>query len=435
MTREVDALVNNISNQLESSDDKKAESKAYQMFADEVYHVASAQGQQAATDFAQQAIDQLDRQGALGSLSIGWVRQEYKQIDTYKGDGGISRDEVARFADNKSDSANGLLQSVLAGRLLQEDENGNSAFGDVARRSPNSLNDNLIEKSDLRAFGRQERREDRHEAKHEQVRQDAARLLEGEPPLMMVLDASADGKVDGRVSERDMRRFLKQYDVNEQTQKAQQWPYTRENAQYVSDLLDGKYPHITGDNFTGFSAEALTRRAGIDKVIVRHPSDYDILTQNFRKASGEQPVPPAEEPVAEHSNADQEAARAEADAAARAREAAVESEAARMTTDQIRDMSTFRKGEGYWHISERLLNAGFDGDNRADNTEIMQLTKMLVAANHSRIDAHGKPRPMVHPGQTIDDFSPYIPAFSAKVPRLAESMQQLYESNKQKLSE
>jgi hypothetical protein len=432
MTREVDAIVNNVNAQLDNPD-KKAESKAYQMLADEVYHVASTQGQSAATDFASQALSQLDKDGKLPSLSVGWVRQNYDQINSYKDDGGISMGEVSRYA-NKSGSADALLQSVMADRLLQKDGNGASVFKDVATRSPNSLDDYLIEKCDLRAFGRQERREDRREAKHDSVREDAARLLEGSPPLMLVLDASGSGQVDGRVSERDMRRFLKQYDVNEQTQNAQQWPYTKDNAQYVSDLLDGKYPHITGSNFTGFSAEALTRRAGIDQVIVRHPSDYDILLQKFQKGADEKAAAPAEQPKKDNREAE-EAKQHQEEEATKERQAAIEINAAKLTTEQIKDMGTFRKGDGYWHVSKRLLDAGFSGEDHASNTDIMKLTKLLVAANHSTIDAHGKPRPMVHPGDTINDFSPYIPAFSKQVPRLAQSMQQLFEANKQKLSE
>jgi hypothetical protein len=306
MTREADAIVTQVNAQLDSPD-KKAEAKAYQFLADEIHHVSVMRGEEAAQDLTGQVITQLEKQGKLPRVSIGWAKQNYDQIDSYKDDGGISAGEVARYT-SQSGSAQAMLSSVMADRLLREDPNGMSAFKDVARRSPNSMSDDLIEKCDLRAFGRQERREDRRGYLH--------------------------------------------YD---------------------------------------------------------HAPDAQ---------------PPEKEPQAQ---------KGDDSAKARDREVSIDRDAAKMTTDQIRDMGTFRHGEGYWHVAERLLNAGFPPDDRASNTQIMALTKELVAANHSVIDAHGKAKPMVHPGDTIQDFSPYLPAISKHVPRLAQSMQQLYEANKQKL--
>jgi hypothetical protein len=316
---------------------------------------------------------------------------------------------------------------------------------------------------------RHERRQDRLDAKHDQVLHDAAPLLEGSPPLMALLDASADGKADGRVSERDMRRFLVAYKLNEQTESKGAYPYTPDNAQYVSDLLDGKYPHITGSNFTGFSAEALCRRAGLEKFIVHHAEDYNRLAKMFQDKL--HPAERAQE-AAQPEAAQPEAAQPEGVQPEVGRTAAVEStdqarserseageppagrgetdrrnssaggvdlgdtrDASRMTFDQVKDMCTFRQGEGYWHVAKRLLNAGFPADDRASDQEIMKLTNALMKLSGHTMDSKGRPYPMVHPGDLVVDFSGKMSEFSTKIPRLAESLHNLHKANIQMISE
>lgn len=432
MSREVDAIVNNVSAQLDTPS-KKAESQAYQLLADEIHNLTETQGVQAATEIGSQVLHKLEQEGKLPHLSIGWARANYDQINIHKDDGGLSAGEIARYT-SQSGSPQAMLNSVMADRMLRQNEDGSTLFHNVADRSPNSLSAELIEMVDLRAYGRQERRHDRREAKHDQVLQDAARLLEGAPPLMAVLDASADGKADGRVSMRDMKRFLVQYDVNQQTDNRGQHPYTPENAQFVSELLEGKYPHITGDNFTGFSAEALARRAGLDKFIVHHAEDYAVLAQRFQEKlqakqaqPGEEftPEQPAQEPERE---ADAPAERPEAPPVPDARECA---EIAEGTFDQIKDMCKFRPGEGYWHVAKRLLNAGFPAEDRASDREILMLTKTLMALSNHSLDDRGRPRPMVHPGELAIDLSGSLPKLGEKIPRLVQSLRNLHKVNMQ----
>ena len=122
------------------------------------------------------------------------------------------------------------------------------------------------------------------------VREIAAPLFEGTPPLMSYLDRSSykgdNREFDGRVSVHNMNDFLKTYETMRETGQ-QAWPYTDKNAQYVRDLLDFKYPELTGENFAGFSARALCRRAGLDKVKVKHYEDYAVLATSWKQAVNE----------------------------------------------------------------------------------------------------------------------------------------------------
>lgn len=119
------------------------------------------------------------------------------------------------------------------------------------------------------------------------VREVAAPLFEGSPPLMAYLDRSSykgdNREFDGRVSVHNMNDFLKTYETMRETGQCA-WPYTDKNAQYVRDLLDFKYPELTGENFAGFSARALCRRAGLTKVSVKHYDDYAVLATSWKQA-------------------------------------------------------------------------------------------------------------------------------------------------------
>lgn len=432
MSREIDSLVNNVNSQLDAPD-KRAEQNAYQLLADEIHNYSNTHSTQDAAKFTNDVIDSLDKNGSLQSISVGWVRAHYKDMNQNR-DIGVSQAEITRFAENPS-SPQALLNSVLADRMLHRNAGSISVFDDVANRSPKSLSGELIEKSDLRAFGRQERREDRRAERHDYVRDVTAKLFEGKPCLMEVLDASGNGTINGRVSERDMRRFLVACDVNDNSPNANKFPYTNENRQLVEELLNGVYPEVTGPNFTGFSAEALSRRAGLDHIIVRQPSDYDTLVGNYQKVMGtgknetdaEPPAEPTEPPAAK----DKDDAAEKLRAAERARQ--LEIQAAKETEAQLDDMSTLRKGEGYWHVSKRLLNAGFAPDQPASDQEINQVMRMMMQENHARMAKDGMARPMVHPNQVIEHKTLF--EMSQKVPRLGQSIENLYESNRKKLEQ
>jgi hypothetical protein len=119
------------------------------------------------------------------------------------------------------------------------------------------------------------------------VREVAAPLFEGSPPLIAYLDRSSykgtNREFDGRVSSHNMRDFLKEYETMSAMGNAE-WPYTERNAQYVRDLLDFKYPELTGENFAGFSAQALCRRAGLTKMSVKSYDDYAVLSTAWKQA-------------------------------------------------------------------------------------------------------------------------------------------------------
>jgi AcrR family transcriptional regulator len=259
------------------------------------------------------------------------------------------------------------------------------------------------------------------------VREVAAPLFEGSPPLFAYLDRSSykgeNREFDGRVSVHNMHDFLKTYQTMSEMGQTQ-WPYTEKNAQYVRDLLDFKYPELTGENFAGFSAQALCRRAGLTKMSVKHYEDYAVLATAWKQALSEDvsfrrdaqansgdrttiiasdgdripcdvsqpPCPPAPEapPVA----AVKSPCETDAD---------LVRQHDREMRLRLEQMSTFEKGSSYWRMASKFLHAGMrpcDVDD-VTNQDINRLTRAFVKINHSTIDSRGLPNPMVHPGDRV----------------------------------
>ncbi|HEY9731404.1 MAG TPA: hypothetical protein V6C89_05795 [Drouetiella sp.] len=414
---EADAIVQKVQTQLDTHG-RNAEAHAYTTLVDELRDYKSTHCV-AETNALNK---QLESSGILPQVAVGWLQNDFDKINVNRDDFGITRDEIATYKQGGG-STKSDLDAMLANQLLSPGDRGQSQYDDLARRNWLGADPETIEKADLRAYDRQETRHRNREERHENVRDVAAQLFVGSPPLMAVLDASHDGTCDGRVSERDMRRFLTAYEVNNTTENAGTGPYTPENAQYVSDLLNGKYPELTGENFTGFSARALARRAGLDHVRINSMEDYDQLVSVYADKVAQKQAP--EEPVQPDCNKAELAAAADA-TVEQASKPVDHSEA----YAQIDDLSHYRKGEGQWHVAKRLLNAGNEeGDARATNKDIWQLTMGIMSVDGTKaLDTHGRSHPIVHPG----DDAPVvqnIDKLTSQNPKLAESIEKLEKKN------
>lgn len=401
---EADAIINKVQTQLDTHG-RNAEAHAYSTLLDELREYKSTHCASETSALNKQ----LETSGILPQVAVGWLQNDFDKINVDRNDYGVTKGEIAQFTQDGG-STKADLDAMLANQLLVPGDRGRSQYDDLAKRNWLGADPETIEKADLRAYDRQETRHKNREEKHENVRDAAAQLFMGSPPLMAILDASHDGTCDGRVSERDMRRFLTAYEVNNRTENAGSGPYTPENAQYVSDLLDGKYPDLTGENFTGFSARALARRAGLDHVKINSMEDYDQLVSVYADKVAQKQAP--EEPVQPPCETDGHAA--------------VEPTDHSEVYGQIDDLSHYRKGEGQWHVAKRLLNAGNeDGDAKATNKDIWQLATGIMSVDGTKsLDAKGRSHPIVHPG----DDAPVvenIDMLTAKNPKLAESIQKL----------
>jgi AcrR family transcriptional regulator len=313
------------------------------------------------------------------------------------------------------------------------------------------------------------------------VREIAAPLFEGTPPLFAYLDRSSykgdNREFDGRVSVHNMHDFLKTYEtMSEMGQN--QWPYTEKNAQYVRDLLDFKYPELTGENFAGFSAQALCRRAGLTKMSVKHYEDYAVLATAWKQALSEDvsfrqdiqnvkvteqisvqerpcvppvdttcpqiapekpcapvvempppvleipctqpaetPCAPVEKaPLAPKSNCDSDAGS----------DAELASRHDREVRLRLEQMSTFDKGGSYWRMASKFLHAGMRPCDTDDvtNQDINRLMRSFVKINHSTINRKGLPNPMVHPGDTVP-VSEHLEELVARHDKLAKAIERM----------
>lgn len=409
---DADVIVQKVQSQLDTHG-RNAEAHAYTTLLDELRQYKEGNHCTAET---QALNNQLESSGILPKVAVGWLQNDFDKINTNKDDFGITKYEVSNFTSGNGDVKSDL-DAMLANQLLSPGDRGRDQFDDLAKRNWLGADPDSIEKMDLRAYDRQDTRHRNREERHAGVRDDAAPLFEGSPPLMAILDASHNGECDGRVSERDMRRFLTAYEVNNKTENAGTGPYTPENAQYVSDLLDGKYPELTGENFTGFSARALARRAGLDHVKINSIDDYDQLVQVYADKTGKNDPPPeATTPTNPNDGCTVDEVPAAVDHS--------------QAYSQFDDMSHYRKGEGQWHVAKRLLNAGNEeGDSAASNKDIWQLTMGITAIDGTKsLDAKGRTHPIVHPGDDAPVLGNIDQLFATN-PKLAESFHKLEKKN------
>lgn len=411
---DADMIVQKVQSQLDTHG-RNAEAHAYTTLLDELREYKSSH-----TECQTQALsNQLETSGILPKVMVGWLQNDFDKINLNKDDYGITKDEVANFTNGNGDVKSNL-DAMLANQLLSPGDRGRDQFDDLAKRNWLGADPESIEKMDLRAYDRQDTRHRNREERHSGVRDAAAQLFEGSPPLMAILDASHNGECDGRVSERDMRRFLTAYEVNNKTENAGTGPYTPENAQYVSDLLNGKYPELTGENFTGFSARALARRAGLDHVKINSIDDYDQLVQVYADKTGKYDAP--EEATTATTTDDCGETQEQPQP--------TESEDHIRTMSQVDDMSHYRKGEGQWHVAKRLLNAGNEeGDSGASNKDIWKLTTDIMSVDGTKsLDSKGRTHPIVHPGDDSGVMGNIDQLFAVN-PKLAESIHKLEKKN------
>jgi hypothetical protein len=413
---EADAIIQKVQGQLDTHG-RNAEAHAYTTLIDELREYKSTHCVAETTALNKQ----LESSGVLPQIAVGWLQNDFDKINVNRDDFGVTRDEIAMHTQDGG-TVKGDLDAMLANQLLAPGDRGHSQYDDLARRNWLGADPDTIEKADLRAYDRQETRHRNREERHENVRDVAAQLFMGSPPLMAVLDASHNGECDGRVSERDMRRFLTACEVHSMSEGPNNGPYTPENYQYVSDLLNGKYPELTGENSTGFSARALARRAGLDHIKINSVDDYDQLVSVYADKVAQKQLP--EEPV--QPSCDDSGVSTVSTTVEQAAKPVDHSE----VYGQIDDLSHYRKGEGQWHVAKRLLNAGNeDGDKAASNKDIWQLTTGIMSVDGTKaLDAKGRSHPIVHPG----DDAPVvqnIDVLTAANPRLAESMQKMEKHN------
>jgi hypothetical protein len=296
----------------------------------------------------------------------------------------------------------------------------------------------------------------RKEQREAYVREIAAPLFEGSPPLMSYLDRSSykgdNREFDGRVSVHNMNDFLKTYETMRETGQTA-WPYTDKNAQYVRDLLDFKYPELTGENFAGFSARALCRRAGLTKVSVKHYEDYAVLAASWKQALNEDASFSRDVQLSKVSNsagADSAVAVStinkvpcdvppppcppvrEVPCAAPVPKSPCEADAElarqhdRAMKLRLEQMSTFENGGSYWRMANKFLHAGMRpcDTNDVTNQDINRLTRDFVRLNHSTIDRRGLPNPMVHPGDSVP-VAQHLQELVARHHKLARAIERM----------
>ena len=312
------------------------------------------------------------------------------------------------------------------------------------------------------------------------VREVAAPLFEGSPPLMAYLDRSSfrgdNREFDGRVSAHNMHDFLKTYETMQATGH-NEWPYTEKNAQYVRDLLDFKYPELTGPNFAGFSAQALCRRAGLTKMSVKSYDDYAVLATAWKQGTSEDnsfrqdvaasnrpntDVPcttppdappqkqadvPCDTPKAVPADPPCDAPKPQppcdvpppappcdvpakpvspCDAATKPVDPCGPTDAEIALKARFEKMSTFQEGGSYWRMANRWLHAGMKPGDRDDisNRDVHEITREFLNLKHAHVNDKGLPVPMCHPGDRVP-IPEHLVELAARHEKLARALERM----------
>lgn len=168
------------------------------------------------------------------------------------------------------------------------------------------------------------------------VRDQQAPLFKGEPPLAQALDHFTQNgqNSDGTITREDMEQFVKHYDheklLNPNFKDG--GALTKENRDYVQNILEGKNPALSQH---GFTMSDLAKNGGFE---YNQGDNYQTIVQNFNKV---QPVPEAvvEKPS---TNVDSQKPKVD-DSAAR--------------KDLIANAKPVA-GQGMYKVAENLLGAG-----------------------------------------------------------------------------
>lgn len=290
--------------------------------------------------------------GHLPNITVAYLKENFSRLDL-DNSGTISKSEVKQM------EANGGLDKMMARTMMKDvpavgDEK--TFYDQIASKGKAwQVNPNEIELHDLNKWGRQQHRAERREHRQDKTAEQAAPLYDNNEELLHHLDN--EHRPDGFISRKDMKTFLKHY---------QETPgegiYTKDNAEFVNDLLKGKLDYIKHGR-GGISFERLDRKTGDDREVAAFkptlsPDEIEAKPKKVDTAKEKEPVKSSEQCV---------------------------DEAVRKQIDQ---MATLRTNEGYSHVACRLLGITIDGKYSPDEKRDMTVLSNQLKDTFNRSNTH-----------------------------------------------
>lgn len=263
-----------------------------------------------------------------------------------------------------------------------------------------SQDPDAIESADLRKWTRQERRAERHEYNQQEVRDAAAPLFANNGALLKALDNNANGMSNGFISRHEMLRFLDDY-----RRHPDEGVYTRENAEYVKELVNGNIGRISNHPFHGFSVARLSRRAGMsvaqmedaatgmpveDNAVLGNVSSKDSAGADKPRQDQDSEKPLAFDPGLE----------------------------ARLG-HYIDDLCRVQPGQGYAAVAARLLNIPEGASHTAEQVADVRLLVKQIQRLNGDIDTH-----KLHTGVVLP-VTANLDILMAENPKVAQAVERM----------
>jgi hypothetical protein len=220
--------------------------------------------------YFQEVAKDLQASGHMPNIAVGWLRAESGHLADPNGV--INKQDVLRA------ESNGGLDAIFGKVVLSSvpSPGDNKTFFDQIAHTKRAWNESPdgIEAADLRKYGRQEHRAERHVYNQEETAKAADPLLAHNGELLAALDTGRHGERNGFISRHEMKTFLKEYKAH-----PGEGVYTAENAEYVNELLHGDVARVSNHPFHGFSVDRMVRRAGMPG-----------LNEDFTPTTADQPI-------------------------------------------------------------------------------------------------------------------------------------------------
>lgn len=332
--------------------------------------------------------NELSNRGFLPGLSVAYLRANFDRLDTQGRKSGDLSGPDGTLTHSEIRQEEGRNQ--IFARQFDEQMGRKDFFHQVAKMHDPLYTRKEIEQEDIDKYLRKQDKTNRKHEKQEAARESMAPLFdEGNcaKPLLEYLNSRA---VNGRVTVREMERFVNECDRRQDNQDA---TFNDKNRDYVLHILNGDMSwNRAGD---GFQINKLARKGGFDALNMQDFSSHEDLKKNYDAAQEvfDEKTAPTDEnftPKTKCEEVEEEKQKAEK----------LENTDRTGLVDVPDGIFTIRQGEGYWHVAKRLLS--LNPECKPSNQEIMHCMTVMMTENTAHF-AKQFPgyTPMLHPGDKV----------------------------------
>lgn len=342
--------------------------------------------QQKAQQYWDDINNELNKKGLMPGLSVAWAKANFDRLDTQgrKSHDPVGPDGMLTHSEIRQETG----RNQVFARQFDIEQGRRDFFFEVSRLSNNGNTRKVIEHEDIDKYMRKADKTNWKQEKQQNAR-DAMQPLFDEhgcnnETLLQHLNSL---KRNGRVTVREMESFINDCNRTNEPNEI----YNQENANYVRDILDGRYPEFerTGD---GFNINKLARKGGFDALNMKTATAHSDLEKNYNAANevaAEKTSPNTTEitPKTKCEEIEEEQAKVK------------DVQETSNAVDVPANIFEIRKGEGYWHVAKRVLSLDHQTPT---NQEIMHAMTVMMGQNAAHF-AEKRPgyTPVLHTGDVV----------------------------------